>query len=272
MQALARHFDQDTAFLLEPTQSGADLRIRYFVPDHEMGISGHATIAAITVALRMGTIRPGTTRVETVTGVFAVDSRKAGSSYLITLEQNSPEFRERADQHETAHALGIDGTDTALEIGPIQSVSASRPKLIVPLKSVVVLNELKPDFEALWNLCDRKAVSGLYPFALPENGDVERPNARQFPLRAGFPEDPATGVAAAALGAYLARYCLYYVAGRHQFLISQGYAMGAPSQITAIVECSDYSIMRIAVQGAAKIVSQGSLDLDQLTTNTTTKG
>jgi predicted PhzF superfamily epimerase YddE/YHI9 len=25
---------------------GADIRLRYFVPDHEMGVSGHATIAA----------------------------------------------------------------------------------------------------------------------------------------------------------------------------------------------------------------------------------
>jgi PhzF family phenazine biosynthesis protein len=269
MQAIANHFGQDTAFLLEPTQTGVDLRIRYFVPEHEMGISGHATVAAVTVALLTGIARSGTIKVQTITGVFAVRSQKTGSGYLITLEQNPPEFGVMADPNETARALGIATADLALQIGPIQSVSASRPKLIVPLKSISVLDGLKPDFEALWSLCELKQVSGLYPFALPESRDESRPNARQFPTRGGIPEDPATGVAAAALSAYLTRYSLRYADGTHQFEISQGVAMGAPSQITAIAECANHTITRIAVQGAAKIISRESLDLNLLTTNKT---
>ena len=48
MQRLARKFGLDTAFILHPRMKGADIRLRYFVPDHEMGVSGHAPIAAIT--------------------------------------------------------------------------------------------------------------------------------------------------------------------------------------------------------------------------------
>ena len=51
MQRLARKFGFDTAFILYPRTKAADIRLRYFVPDHEMGVSGHATIAAITIAL-----------------------------------------------------------------------------------------------------------------------------------------------------------------------------------------------------------------------------
>ena len=47
---LARRFGLDTAFLVTPKRRHADLAIRYFVPEHEMGVSGHATIAAVTVA------------------------------------------------------------------------------------------------------------------------------------------------------------------------------------------------------------------------------
>src|SRR2546425_10983909 len=49
MQGLARRFGLDTVFILRPRSRTADIRLRFFVPDHEMGISGHATIAAITV-------------------------------------------------------------------------------------------------------------------------------------------------------------------------------------------------------------------------------
>jgi len=50
MQALTQRFGLDTAFILRPRARDADIRLRYFVPDHEMGVSGHATIAAITVS------------------------------------------------------------------------------------------------------------------------------------------------------------------------------------------------------------------------------
>jgi PhzF family phenazine biosynthesis protein len=55
MHALARKFGLDTAFIVHPLSKDADLRIRYFAPDHEMGVSGHATIAAVTVS-RLGKI------------------------------------------------------------------------------------------------------------------------------------------------------------------------------------------------------------------------
>ncbi len=66
MQDLARRFGLDTAFILQPQSKAADLRIRYFVPDHEMGVSGHATIAAITVALDAAKIRSDRVKVETL--------------------------------------------------------------------------------------------------------------------------------------------------------------------------------------------------------------
>jgi hypothetical protein len=50
MQAIARKFGLDTVFILDPTLKASDIRLRYFVPDHEMGVSGHATVAALTVA------------------------------------------------------------------------------------------------------------------------------------------------------------------------------------------------------------------------------
>jgi PhzF family phenazine biosynthesis protein len=264
MQAVARHYGQDTVFLLSPTALNADIQLRYFVPEHEMGISGHATVAAVTVALQTRFVLKSEIRIQTISGIFTAVSREGPEKLLVTLEQSPPSFAQIASAAQVAKALRIAATDVALHVGPIQSVSTSRPKLIVPLSDVDALRKVNPDFEALWNLCDQEAVSGLYPFAIPPGNARSRPRARQFPLRAGFPEDAATGVAAAALAAYLTRYDLRYAAGTHEFQISQGYEMGAPSKIAAITECSKDRITRVAIRGSAEIVSREMLDLHKL--------
>lgn len=79
---------------------------------------------------------------------------------------------------------------------------------MVPLRDHTVLDGVHPDFERLWALCDEYETTGLYPFTVrPRSGELDV-EARQFPKRAGYPEDPATGVAACALRAYLARYAV----------------------------------------------------------------
>ncbi len=92
MQALARQFGLDTAFILRPTEAGADMRIRYFVPDHEMGVSGHATIAAVTVALSSKIGRSNHLKLQTLNGLFDVAWTQHGDGYSVTLEQNEPIF------------------------------------------------------------------------------------------------------------------------------------------------------------------------------------
>ena len=63
---LAQRFGEDTTVVVGPRVPGADLRIRYFAPDHDVCSSGHATkaevAALVTEALRQ--LRPA--RVETL--------------------------------------------------------------------------------------------------------------------------------------------------------------------------------------------------------------
>lgn len=254
MQGLARRFALDTVFILKPQSEAADIRLRYFVPDHEMGISWHATIAAITVALAKKIVRADHLKIETTSGLFEVAWLRNKGGYLVTLEQNQPVFGAKASPDLVAHALNITVNEIALDESPIQAVSVSRAKLIVPLRDSRTLNRLAPDFDALWHLCDDLQVSGLYPFTRHTNKENADAEARQFPLRAGFLEDAATGVAAAALGAYLATYDLNCRLGRHEFQIAQGYAMGAPSLIEAIAECAGDAVTRTAIRGVAHVV------------------
>lgn len=125
---------------------------------------------------------------------------------------------------------------------------------MVPLRSKAVLDGLEPDFEALWDLCDRYEATGFYPFAL-ERGEENVLYARQFPNRAGYNEDPATGIAASALAAYLVdRRLAPAVGGWNSFTVYQGEAMGRPSVIYADVFAEEGRITRTRVRGNAEIL------------------
>jgi len=257
MLSLAKSFGLDTAFVLPPTTSRADIRIRYFVPDHEMGVSGHATIAALTVAFELGMISKETVRVETSSGIFESQwKRRNDDTVVFTLDQLAPSFGGEMDTDEVSKALKIPPDEIDTSKSPIQSVSVSRAKLLIPVSNSMVLDAISPDFDAIWKLCERADVTGFYVFtrmSLQDRGDVD---TRQFPYRAGFPEDAATGVAAAGLAAYLTRYDLEYREGENTFQIAQGFAMRAPSRIEAVAICSGHKIIGTSIRGSCRIVSK----------------
>ena len=57
-----------------------------------MGVSGHATIAAVTVALGQTAAQSGSLRVETITGIFGLTWMRRENQIVVTLDQNAPEF------------------------------------------------------------------------------------------------------------------------------------------------------------------------------------
>jgi PhzF family phenazine biosynthesis protein len=229
MQRTAATFGHETAFVLRP-RAGGHVRLRYFVPRHEMEMCVHATIAAVVLLARRDRLRANPADVETPLGIRRVEwNADAGAA---TVEQFPPAFAEPvADLTEVVAALGSDDI-----IGPVQAVSTARPKLMIPVRDERVLDVLRPDFPRLWETCDALDVTGFYPFTtVAEGADAA---ARQFPRRAGYDEDPATGVAACALGAYLTHQTAPR-AGWHRYRIAQGRALGRPSLIMAQAHVDD---------------------------------
>ena len=68
----------------------------------------------------------------------------------------------------------------------------------IPLRSMEILNSLRPDFARFANVCDAIGSTGLYPFAVVDRKEAIF-SARQFPRSSGYSEDAATGIAATAL-------------------------------------------------------------------------
>lgn len=253
--SLAEKFGAETIIVVKPNSKTADFRLRYFVPNHEMEMCVHGTIAATTVLWQSGKIYNSQIKIETALGIIEVDCEEIAGKLNVTVHQFSAQFAKLAPSiDEICSALNISPQSIDATIGPIVSVSTSRHKLIVPIKSNLILNSLKPDFELLWNLCDRYETTGFYPFSRANSGEDGIYYARQFPRRAGYNEDPATGVAACALGAYLANYH-HKSPGWQSFTILQGQAMGRPSRLKVGIYMREGIVTNTYVSGYANVDS-----------------
>jgi len=192
-------------------------------------------------------------------------SWNGGSPPQVTVEQHPPSFGPSAAAHgEAAAALGLPEA-SVVAATPIRMVDVARPKLIVPLRDADAVHRARPDFAALWDLCRRLATTGAYIFAPHPDGDRQHVVARQFPVDAGYPEDAATGVAAAALAAHLADGSCPARPAWARITIEQGDALGQPSTLRAAALTGPDGITRTSVTGQAVRTGQDQLDLSSIT-------
>lgn len=255
MQEMTKNFGFESVFLMQPDREDCDIKARYFVPLHEMEMCVHATIGSATVLVEKGHFVESPIYYQTAFGKIQVDWERDENGLHVSAHQFLPQFAKcNPTAEEVCAALRI--TPEQLAPHPICSAATSRMKLIVPLKDRQTLDGLKPDFELLWSLCDKYDTTGFYPYAEEQGADGETVFcARQFPKRAGYPEDPATGVAASALGAYLAENRLAPLHdGWNRFTVLQGFAMHRPSKICSEVQMENGKVVATRVSGSAEIL------------------
>ncbi|EJE53761.1 phenazine biosynthesis protein PhzF family [Acidovorax sp. CF316] len=232
MQEVARAHGHESAFVLPADVPGADWRLRFFVPHHEMEMCGHATVGTLWALRRWGLWTTPTARVQTMSGLVDVEWDAAGQRVWISQPAVREEVLDASAAALVARTLRLhDATPR-----PTTNAATSRVKTLVPLPEVAALQALAPDFAAMESTCDAIASTGLYPYALQAGGPVAEPTvfARQFPRKSGYPEDAATGIAAAALWGHLAAAGTIPVGSPAQPVVCtvrQGDAMGSPSAI-----------------------------------------
>ncbi|MBR0870326.1 PhzF family phenazine biosynthesis protein [Bradyrhizobium tropiciagri] len=230
MQGVARRHGHESGFVLPAESDDFDLTFRFFVPNHEMEMCGHATIGALWLLARQGKLTGDTIRISTrsgpVTGYISRDrgggiraeiTQPAGKSVPLTAQQRDDVLR----------ALAA-GPDSIGEGVPCNAVT-SRVKTLVPMRSPDALHALDPAVADVEAVCGRIGSSGLYPFAVIDRA-ARLFEARQFPRSSGYREDAATGIAAAALAFGLLDYGLV-APSDDEIRILQGRAMGRLSEI-----------------------------------------
>jgi len=254
MRAVARELAvSETAFLLP--SDDADRRVRYFTPTQEVDLCGHATVAAHAHLYADGAVDAGTHTLETNVGVLDIDVTEDGAVWMT---QDAPTVRPvDADYERLADALDV-------PVGALQDVGADMPTavastglpfLVVPVNFLEHVGDAAPDMAAVEAICDEYDATGLYLFTFDALSADATLHARMFAPGAGVPEDPVTGTASGAAGAYLREVSAFDGELPDEMTFEQGHFVDRPGRVRVRVGDS------VRVGGDAVTALDGSLSV-----------
>ncbi|MCA1605346.1 MAG: PhzF family phenazine biosynthesis isomerase, partial [Acidobacteria bacterium] len=166
------------------------------------------------------------------------------------------------EQAEIARALGRLREDLDESL-PIQVISTGLRSLAVPIRSLADLRNCRVNASLLAEIYTRRGAIGCYAFSREtiEIGE-SRAHARFFAPADNIPEDPATGSAAGALGAYVVNHDAANVEpseGTYRFVIEQGDFILRPSRINLEVKGKPGVIDEVRVGGSSVVVAHGEV-------------
>jgi len=249
----------ETAFVCPSDE--ADRRLRYFTPEREVDLCGHATVAAFASLSDRGEVADGAHTVETEAGTFDVEVESDGTVWLT---QSPPEIREvDVSLADAADALGLD-TAALSEVGedlPIARASTGLPFLVVPVGYFEQLSAVDPDLDAVETLCKMNGAEGLYAFTFDTLEGEATLHGRAFVPLAGIPEDPVTGTASGAVGSYL-RYQAALDAD-DPLIFEQGHFLDRPGRVLVDTREGEEGATAPRVGGRAVTTLDGDLTVPE---------
>jgi PhzF family phenazine biosynthesis protein len=234
MQRIAVDVDYaETAFITG--ESGGARVVRYFSPVAEVPFCGHATVAtAIAIAEREG---PGLIRFATPVGEVAIETTDDDGALRAAFTSVEPEVHPLPDDALAAllDLFDLSRDDLDDRYPPLVAFAGNRHPVLV-LRDAGVFDGFRFDPAAARELLDARGwpTTIIVLHRLPDAAD----GGLRFEARNPFPvgritEDPATGAAAAAVGAYLRH--LGAVTPPARVEIEQGRHVGRPSELVVDV-------------------------------------
>lgn len=244
----------ETAFVLRST--AADFRLRFFTPNKEVDLCGHATIAAFSAMAQLGLLAPGRYVQETKAGLLGVEVFGDG---FVWMDQSPPVFSDVADRNAVAASLRLDPSAIPPEL-PIQVVSTGLRDLMVPVNSIKALDTIRPDFQKIKAVSRTYETVGYHVFTL-ESLRGATAACRNFAPLYGIPEEAATGTSSGALACYLFRNGKLSVSRAADVVFDQGYSMDRPSQIKASLTIQNGEVAGVRVGGVALNLALTQIEL-----------
>ena len=226
MQDIARQVGfSETAFVMP--SDFADYKVRFFTPNHEVDLCGHATVALFYLMKAEQIIDVGVYTLDTLAGILKVTVEEDGDVYL---SQTLPQFGELVNRQDIADSLQIPLQDLHPEL-PVQIVSTGLRDILIPVRHPDVLATINPDLRHIADISKAHQVVGYHVFALETQGNAALAECRNFAPLYDIPEESATGTSNGALLCYLHKYQQLPTPHDQTFMIQQGYTMNRPSKI-----------------------------------------
>jgi PhzF family phenazine biosynthesis protein len=202
LQAIAAENNlSETAFTVPASGDDSDYELRWFTPEAEVPLCGHATLASGHVLIHSEPVR-----FSTRSGILTVSRRDD----ILQLDLPAPALKE-VREPELTRALG-------LPEAPAWLADGCNDAAVIEVADEAAVLALRPDFAALRSI-HRMAV-------VTARGTSEDVVSRVFVPYLGVDEDPVTGSAHAALSPYWAKRL-----GRSEFTALQA------SRRTGVLQC-----------------------------------
>jgi trans-2,3-dihydro-3-hydroxyanthranilate isomerase len=245
----------ETTFVYPPENPEADFRIRIFTPGKEIPFAGHPTLGTAHILWELGKIASASDSLVLELGAGLIKVSKKQKNLF--MEQPLPSFGDTVRAVDrVAEALSIEPDEIDSRF-PLQIVSTGFPALYIPLKNLKAVQNVELNLSVLRPVL--QGVDMIYVFSRETLDSRSTVHSRAFAPFIGIPEDPATGSAGGALGAYLVRHKVIENLDPSAIIIEQGFEIDRPSTIQVSVGKTDGEIDSIQVGGQAITVLEGNL-------------
>lgn len=231
MQAIAGWTNlSETTFVLPPTTSAADYRLRIFTPRSELPFAGHPTLGSAHAILEAGraTLRDGGQLIqECEIGLvnLKIEDSNEGRKFAFALPSARVSPLHAVDTDELAIILGCklkpEAAPGIVNVGPIW--------VILPMSDAATVLKLQPDFTKLAAFERRLGVTGLTVYGRYPEGELAI-EVRTFAPSCGVEEDPVCGSGNASVAAFQWARGLIPASGM-TYVAAQGRCVGRSGRV-----------------------------------------
>ena len=254
MQAIASWCNlAETTFVLPPTTTEANYRVRIFTTRQEIAFAGHPSIGTAHAVVAAGLV-PADACVlmqECRAGLLPVRVQLDGTESSASVRVPHSRIVRFADASDAVLHAALSGCAHGT-LAPAL-VEGGRRWWLAELADEQEVREMKPDHAAIRALAEQTASLGLCIFARCATADYGLV-VRAFPLGVGINEDPASGAANAAIAAFLDETGSLLTLG-DSFTVSQGREMGRDAQLLLQLD----SERQVWVGGPCRTLVRGQL-------------
>ena len=249
MQDIASELKHSETAFVKRVDDGT-YQLRYFTPEGEVPLCGHATVSAFTVLREHYNVPDGKYIAKTQAGALDIVV-KTDKIWISMPKGETVKTLSEEEAAEVCHAYGLtpsmrtDGLKTCV-------VKSGLADILVPVESKAALDQAMQNKEEVIRLSKLHGGVGVHLYCYKGNDDVTA-YCRNFAPLFGIDEEAATGTSNAALTHYLDS--LGKIARGGVNTIVQGEAMGRPSTIYSKLD-EDGNIW---IGGGAIVSLQGEL-------------
>ena len=235
----------ETTFLLPPTHSEADYRLRIFTPQREMRFAGHPTLGSCAAWLHNGGIprESHTVRQECDVGIVEIDMTGEVPAFIAPPTTIAP-----MDEAESTHMLGALGINPSDVLASALLDNGPEWRAFELVSAQVVLDAQAQNVS--WP--DVFAIGLIGPHAPGSHADYE---VRMLAPSSGMIEDPITG----SLNAALAHWMLDRGTLTRNVVVAQGTCIGRKGRVFIAPDPTVPG--RVRIGGHTSILIEGEVRL-----------